>query len=680
MRFSRDRRGQSVVIGTVVLFGFLIVAMAVYQAQVVPQENANVEFEHSQSVEGDFVDLRNAVLSAGRSGDESSTSISLGTRYPQRTFFVNPPPATGQLTTSASRELRVENARVDAEGNVVEYWDNRIDEDDAIVFDTRSIRYAPDYSEYRNPPSLVYEHSFVVAEFDEAVLGRTGQTAVDTERNRIRLTALDGEIRKSGVERGNVDPEVLSQNRRAVTLESDDGGPIVLRLPTDVSMDRADELVTAWERQLGEDVQDVTVAGGEVRVELDGDDSYRLELGKVGIGGSATEPGANDRYITTVPSQRVAAVAEVRDRYNNPVEGVTVDVDVDGSPTETLRTDDDGRVEYVPEGRPAVEMRINEGDEDWEEVRFDAGTVGTGGTGDNINPSGENDVVLNDVGVRNGQRTVDLQFRNDAEEDREFREMEFTLYYRPQGSARESFTIRGPDDTGQELTLRDGFVELDEPFTIPAGGTATFTVEFDANAQNDLLGVSVRDDLNRQALYLTGIEGSIDEEDDDSGNGDDGGSTEASQISYVDGSGSAARAGGEERVDLDISHAGGSDVVITAVEIDSDAGNLQSLFETRGGSGVGQHEVYIDSSIPGLLEQGGSAGDGNEGNEPYQLGTFETLTEPATLSSGETAQITLLEFRNPGGQTTSAADKQISMTLHFQDGSSTSFTFTPPGY
>jgi len=57
MRFSRDRRGQSVVVGTVVLFGFLILALGIYQVQVVPTENADVEFEHSQEVEDHFGDL-----------------------------------------------------------------------------------------------------------------------------------------------------------------------------------------------------------------------------------------------------------------------------------------------------------------------------------------------------------------------------------------------------------------------------------------------------------------------------------------------------------------------------------------------------------------------------------------------------------------------------------------------
>jgi len=93
MRFSRDRRGQSVVVGTVVLFGFLILALGIYQVQVVPTENADVEFEHSQEVEDHFGDLRNGVLDAAATASTRSTQIRLGTRYPSRTFFVNPRPS-----------------------------------------------------------------------------------------------------------------------------------------------------------------------------------------------------------------------------------------------------------------------------------------------------------------------------------------------------------------------------------------------------------------------------------------------------------------------------------------------------------------------------------------------------------------------------------------------------------
>ena len=115
-----------------------------------------------------------------------------GTRYPQRTFALNPPPASGRLSTSEPRPLRIENVTVDADGNVGSYWANRTNEtatDDTIAFNTSSLRYSPGYNEFRNAPDLVYEHSLVVAEFENSVLSRSGQTAVDGD-NRIRLTAL----------------------------------------------------------------------------------------------------------------------------------------------------------------------------------------------------------------------------------------------------------------------------------------------------------------------------------------------------------------------------------------------------------------------------------------------------------------------------------------------------------
>ncbi|EMA58663.1 Ig-like domain-containing protein [Halorubrum lipolyticum] len=525
MRFSRDRRGQSVVIGTVILFGFLILALSLYQVQVVPQENSDIEFDHSQQVEGEFLDLRNAVLSASRTGAGRSTSLKLGTRYPQRTFALNPPPASGQLSTTDPRELRIENATVEGDENVVAYWNNRTEMDDAIAFDTRSLRYSPGYNEFRNGPDLVYEHSLVVAEFENTVLSRTGQTAVDGD-NRIRLTALDGSVDESGVERTSLDPETLSQSRRSVTLNSTGNDPIVLELPTDVSTERAGDLESEWRDRLGEDdatIEDVTVAGGTVRVELTGSSTYRLELGKVGLGAGATATNESNGYITKVSTENQAAVAEVRDQFNNPVAGAAVQVNVSGNVSSRL-TDDDGQVSVTPEGSPRVDMSINDGAENWETTVFQAGTVGSGNNGDSINPSGETDVTLTDVGL-DGNDVAQLQFRNQADEDRTFQSMEFTLYYRPQGNTRENFNITDPGDGTQRLELRSGFQELETPINIPAGATKTVTLEFDKTVNGDLLGVSFEDDLNRRSLYLAGLEGEIDQPD---GGGD--GSTSTSDI------------------------------------------------------------------------------------------------------------------------------------------------------
>ena len=505
MSFIHDRRGQSVVIGTVILFGFLIVALAVYQAQVVPQENAQVEFEHSQEVEGDFVDLRNSILSAGRSGDARSTSVKLGTRYPQRTFFVNPPPATGQLSTTDERELRIENANVTGGKNVEGYWNEQLEGDD-VLFNTRSLRYSPDYNEFRESPDLIYEHSFAVAEFDGAVLGRTGQTAVNADRNRVRLIELDGQLRASGVDRESIDPDTVSHTRRSVMLESEnDNEPIILRLPTDVSAERADDLATAWERELGGVVEEITVEGEEVRIELDGQEGYRLELGKVGVGTGVSR--TSEEYITKISSEREAAVVEVRDEYNNPVEDADVEIFVDGNSEEVRGTDEDGRIVYVPGSRQsAIRMEINDGDENWESVEFPAGTFGgDDDRGDDINPSDDDAVVLENVEVGPpGQRVVELEFRNRGTNDRTFEEITFALHY---GNTQESFDITGPGSRDQEVTLRGGPETLDEPFVIPSGDTQTLTIEFDSNVQGDLIGLRFRDDINRRPLYLTGVGG-----------------------------------------------------------------------------------------------------------------------------------------------------------------------------
>ena len=98
---ERDR-AVTVQIGAVILFGFLIVALSTYQATVVPDQNREVEFLHNQEVQTDMVELSSSIAATGRTGDAAPATVKLGMRYPSRTFFVNPPPASGRLSTNRS--------------------------------------------------------------------------------------------------------------------------------------------------------------------------------------------------------------------------------------------------------------------------------------------------------------------------------------------------------------------------------------------------------------------------------------------------------------------------------------------------------------------------------------------------------------------------------------------------
>jgi hypothetical protein len=512
MRFSHDRRGQSVVIGTVILFGFLILALSLYQVQVVPQENSNVEFEHSQQVEGEFLDLRNAVLSASSTGDGRSTSLKIGTRYPQRTFALNPPPASGQLSTTDPRELRIENATIEGDGNIADYWENRTERDGAIAFDTRSLRYSPGYNEFRNGPDLVYEHSLVVAEFENAALSRSGQTVVDGD-NRIRLTALDGNVDESGVERMSLDPEILSQSRRSVTLNSTGTDPIVLELPTDVSTDRAGDLESEWRDRLAEDdanVEAVTVAGGTVRIELNGTESYRLELGKVGLGTDTSAPDESTGYITKVSSTDGVAVAEVRDRFNNPVVGAEVEVDVENNGTveETLSTDESGRVEYEVGEVRDIEFHINEFedvDRPWESVLFeDLGAArGVGGGGESeANPN------VNEVRFEGAERVNDgwdLTFNNTGDTQQNITQFRLN-YYNSQSQGQGNQITSGDvlDGSGGSVPFDVGGdrVSLDPPVSLQAGDEENLEIRDIDSKNNDWFIVTLDYDDGTRAQYF----------------------------------------------------------------------------------------------------------------------------------------------------------------------------------
>lgn len=403
MSFSHDRRGQSVVVGTVILFGFLILAMATYQAQFVPTENGEVEFEHSQQVERDFLDLRNDVLSAGATGSARSTSIQLGTRYPQRTFFLNPPAASGTLVTTEERQFEIRNARIDvndgAHENVRHFWNNGTERGtDGPVFDTRSIRYTPDYNEHRGAPRLVYENSLVAAEFDDRVLARSDQTVV--RGDRVSLTTLSGVISENGVEATSVDSKTVSRGSTTVPI-SGDGGDVVIVLPTAVS--NASDLVDRLDVPAA---KDVTANGDRVEITLEETETYRLGLSEVSVDGDGeTEPA----YIVPVGGQEVTAGlsvgVEVRDEYNNPVSGADV-----GFAGDTYTTNDEGRTFFEPENSGNATINGTEGP-NYESVRFEVAPADGGSSSER-----EYTVSWNDPGeLAVGSERLDGTVESDGE-------------------------------------------------------------------------------------------------------------------------------------------------------------------------------------------------------------------------------------------------------------------------
>jgi len=185
-QFTDDQRAVSAVIGFILIFAILMLALTIYQAQIVPQQNAQTEFEHSQQVEDEMVEFRNALIEARLDDRTRTPSVKLGTTYQSRTLTVNPPPVTGTLQSIEQNETEIENGDIPNLSN--QYFE-----------------YTPSYSEYDNAGTIRYENSIVYHEYANGKVMLSEQYLING--SKIRLIDTEPSIDEDGIERVTYEPE-----------------------------------------------------------------------------------------------------------------------------------------------------------------------------------------------------------------------------------------------------------------------------------------------------------------------------------------------------------------------------------------------------------------------------------------------------------------------------------------
>lgn len=372
MAGGRDR-GVTAVVGFILLFGILVITFTVYQAEVVPQQNSQVEFEQYQDVQEQMVELRSNIVLMQESTSTRSTAVDVGVRYPSRTIFVNPGPASGTVRTLGVSDpgvnLTIRNARaVGTEGETADFWDGT-----ALTYNTGAIQHNPDYNQFRGAPPLIYEHSLLhnrIEDGDRSV-PVTEQSLVNG--NRVSLIALNGTLSESGVGTKSVDLEPTSTRTRVVGVNNT-GAPVTIEF---ASLMGASVWRDTFEDQFvtnGGHVQDVSfLRDGPGRfsvleLTLEPDQRYQFELAKVGVGSGIiptettylTDAEGANTTVEAGSTQRLTV--EARDRFNGPQSGVRVDADPEGGTLEENRTnvtDSDGQATFVYEPSNSGTHRIN---------------------------------------------------------------------------------------------------------------------------------------------------------------------------------------------------------------------------------------------------------------------------------------------------------------------------------
>ena len=330
--FSDDSRGVSEVVGFILIFAILVIVLSINQAQIVPSENKQVEFQHNEEVQGQLQDLRNGILETAGTGSTQPVSIKLGTRFPARTIAVNPPPVSGRIETRAvgtPAAITVDNVEA-IDPDTADYWNGT-----PKNFSTTSIVYEADYRVLTGTPNAtVYENTVLYNRFESgATLPLTDQILIDG--NVITIITINGSLSESGSGSSTVTPRAISGPYSEIAVRntaSDE--PINITIPTSLSKEQLTNITDLSQPN----IRAITPIAGSDRITVTLEPgTYNLRMAKVGIG--ADVRATSDDYITVSekPPSTLAAgenetiTLEVRDEFNNPVPGSMVNVTVAGS-------------------------------------------------------------------------------------------------------------------------------------------------------------------------------------------------------------------------------------------------------------------------------------------------------------------------------------------------------------
>lgn len=261
--FCGDTRAVAPVIGFILTVGMLILLLAMYQAQVVPQQNAETEFEHHEDIQNELRSLHSAISAVSEDEQPRFHSIRLGTTYQGRTLGVNPAPPAGTIRTE-QHNISITNES--GAGSTTE-------------IPTQFIEYQPGYNEL-SVGSTWYEHS--VLYLDERERGNSLSVLEDqalVEDGNVTIVALQNEFQETRT--GRVTFELYPASGTNESALPEPNGTYIVKIPT-----RLNESDYWGDALAGEDVYD----GFENYNEKDGVYHLKLnvsqdnlDIGKVGI-------------------------------------------------------------------------------------------------------------------------------------------------------------------------------------------------------------------------------------------------------------------------------------------------------------------------------------------------------------------------------------------------------------
>ncbi|WP_380677997.1 Ig-like domain-containing protein [Salinigranum sp. GCM10025319] len=449
-------------------------------------------------------------------------------RYPSRAVLINPGPPTGSLTTTPATNVTIDGVEAVSgeEDNVRGFWNTSTRGE--RNYSTRGVVFSPAYNEIDVPPVEVSGQG-AYRRTANGPLALTGGTFLSG--NRITLVTVDGDLGSSGLSTP-VTATPASVSTRSVTVTGSES-EFVVTLPVPGNGTAA--AATAWNRSRAAEsirsnphVLGTAVNGSRVDVTLDGTRRYELRLARVVVhdsGDSGVDADTDPQYVVAVEgngsavpvtgTRRVAV--EVRDRYNNPVEGVAVSFSTAGGNFTSTRA---GTATVVTGGEGVAAATV---DPNQSSIRIDASFDGgvtpynattielsepSSGGIDEVN-SRTGGVVLGASGVQssNDKDVVLVGLNNTGSVSREITALR-VAFYNPDGGSDNpptQVTVEGRET----VDVGGRFVTFDPAITIQNDTVTDVRFRFDdpaPDARGDFFILSVEYAEMGRVTYFVNVE------------------------------------------------------------------------------------------------------------------------------------------------------------------------------
>ena len=339
-RLLDDERGVSPVVGFVLIFALIILVFTIYQADVVPAQNKEVEFKHSQEVEGDMSRLNDAIQQASASGVPQSVTIDTGAQYPDRALAINPGTPIGTLQTENEQTFPVGGVNVHGSA----YWDGKKSSND---FSTKSLTYTIDYNQLQQDPSFIINQGLLTKSYGNGRSLPVGDESDPFISNRqINLYLIGGEYQESAATAGPT-AKPLSTSTEYLQFESSGQS----EFPVARGLTKA-ECEDQWKRIYGPGFSNAggnhpnsfvkCKGNGEHVMKLKPNEEFTIRITKVGFGDisglstspkevvpteETTGPDTPTAELDATTGESTSFTVLVRDKYGNPVSGATVNAD-----------------------------------------------------------------------------------------------------------------------------------------------------------------------------------------------------------------------------------------------------------------------------------------------------------------------------------------------------------------